>query len=51
MQYDIEADWMLLLTCNFRSPYCFIDPKLQGARIQRQRERGQAERKSAGDRP
>ena len=35
MHYDIEADWMLLLTCNFRCPYCFIDPKLPGAKIQR----------------
>ena len=35
MLYDIEADWMLLLTCNFRCPFCFIDPKLLGAKIQR----------------
>ena len=35
MVYDIEADWMLLLTCNFRCPYCFIDPKLLGAKIVR----------------
>ena len=23
MNYDVEADWLLLLTCNFRCPYCF----------------------------
>ena len=35
MHYDIEADGMLLPTCNSRCPYCFIDPKLLGAKIQR----------------
>ena len=26
MQYDVEADWQLLYTCNYRCPYCFIPP-------------------------
>ena len=24
MQYDVEADWVLLTTCNFRCAYCFV---------------------------
>ncbi|MFZ0929099.1 MAG: radical SAM protein [Syntrophobacteraceae bacterium] len=24
MKYDVEADWILLYTCNFRCPYCFF---------------------------
>ena len=35
MHYDIEADWLLLLTCNFRCGYCFIDEASLGAKIQR----------------
>ena len=31
MRYDLEADWYLLSTCNFRCPYCFISPEELGA--------------------
>ena len=24
MNYDVEADWVILTTCNFRCPYCFF---------------------------
>ncbi len=33
MKYDIEADWQLLNTCNFRCAYCFISPEKLGSRI------------------
>lgn len=33
MHYDIEADWLLLLTCNFRCRYCFIEPRDLGAPV------------------
>jgi len=32
MQYDVEADWMLLETCNFRCPYCFFGEEVLGAK-------------------
>ena len=35
MHYDIEADWLLLTTCNFRCSYCFFAPHELGARVQR----------------
>ena len=35
VRYDIEADWLLLLTCNFRCGYCFIDEAALGAKIPR----------------
>ena len=24
LKYDVEADWVLLMTCNFRCAYCFV---------------------------
>lgn len=31
--YDIEADWILMSTCNFRCVYCFWDAKALGRKI------------------
>lgn len=31
--YDIEADWILMSTCNFRCVYCFWDTQALGRRI------------------
>ncbi len=31
--YDIEADWSLMTTCNFRCVYCFHPDRLLGAKI------------------
>jgi MoaA/NifB/PqqE/SkfB family radical SAM enzyme len=31
--YQIEADWQLLNTCNFRCAYCFISPKRLGEKL------------------
>jgi MoaA/NifB/PqqE/SkfB family radical SAM enzyme len=31
--YDIEADWQLLNTCNYRCGYCFLAPKLLGEKL------------------
>lgn len=33
LKYEVEADWALLNTCNFRCEYCFIDPALLGAKV------------------
>ena len=33
LKYEVEADWALLNTCNFRCDYCFLDPDLRGAQI------------------
>jgi MoaA/NifB/PqqE/SkfB family radical SAM enzyme len=33
MQYDIEADWILLQTCNYRCSYCFSSPKELGGKL------------------
>ena len=33
MRYDIEADWILLNTCNFRCEYCFIPQEMLGEKI------------------
>lgn len=33
MEYDLEADWMLLTTCNFRCTYCFFSAAVLGARL------------------
>jgi MoaA/NifB/PqqE/SkfB family radical SAM enzyme len=30
MRYDIEADWHLLNTCNYRCSYCFFSPEILG---------------------
>lgn len=33
MKYDVEADWTLLTTCNFRCTYCFLSTAELGAKI------------------
>lgn len=33
MKYDLEADWMLLTTCNFRCTYCLFPAAMLGARL------------------
>jgi MoaA/NifB/PqqE/SkfB family radical SAM enzyme len=33
LEYEVEADWALLNTCNFRCEYCFINPDLLGAKL------------------
>lgn len=33
MKYDIEANWRLLNTCNFRCDYCFSHPDALGAML------------------
>lgn len=33
MRYDIEADWMLLETCNYRCAYCFFDEEVLGRKL------------------
>jgi MoaA/NifB/PqqE/SkfB family radical SAM enzyme len=33
MSYQVEADWMLLTTCNFRCNYCFNPPDALGAKL------------------
>jgi len=35
MKYDIEADWKLLNSCNFRCSYCFIYPTLLRSKMRR----------------
>jgi MoaA/NifB/PqqE/SkfB family radical SAM enzyme len=35
LAYDVEADWVLLRTCNFRCRYCGIPPAELGAKIVR----------------
>ncbi len=34
LNYDVEADWNLLYTCNFRCNYCFFPPKILGSKLQ-----------------
>lgn len=34
MQYDIEADWHLLNTCNYRCGYCFFSSDVLGQKLQ-----------------
>jgi len=33
MKYDIEADWHLLNTCNYRCKYCFFPPAILGSKL------------------
>jgi MoaA/NifB/PqqE/SkfB family radical SAM enzyme len=33
MKYDIEADWQLLDTCNYRCTYCFLGPDVLGSKL------------------
>jgi MoaA/NifB/PqqE/SkfB family radical SAM enzyme len=33
VQYDIEADWQLLNTCNYRCGYCFFSPETLGEKL------------------
>ena len=33
LKYEIEADWILLTTCNFRCSYCFFSPSDLGAKM------------------
>jgi MoaA/NifB/PqqE/SkfB family radical SAM enzyme len=33
MRYDIEADWQLLNTCNYRCAYCFFPPAVLGEKL------------------
>jgi MoaA/NifB/PqqE/SkfB family radical SAM enzyme len=33
MRYDIEADWQLLNTCNYRCAYCFFPPEMLGENL------------------
>ena len=33
MKYDVEADWILLKTCNLRCKYCFFTPEVLSSRI------------------
>ena len=34
MSHDVEADFFLLPTCNFRCRYCFVPAAALGAKIQ-----------------
>ena len=31
--YEVECDWYLLWTCNYRCPYCFVSPEKLGSKI------------------
>ncbi len=31
--YDVECDWYLLWTCNYRCRYCFFSPEILGSKI------------------
>jgi MoaA/NifB/PqqE/SkfB family radical SAM enzyme len=33
LAYDVEADWLLLFTCNFRCAYCFFPPAMLGEKL------------------
>ncbi len=35
MRYDVEADWQLLNTCNYRCDYCFFSPAVLGEKLRR----------------
>ncbi|WP_119300318.1 radical SAM protein [Dongia deserti] len=34
MKHDIEADWLLFTTCNYRCDYCFLDEMFLGQKVQ-----------------
>jgi MoaA/NifB/PqqE/SkfB family radical SAM enzyme len=38
VRYDIEADWQLLNTCNYRCDYCFFPPSVLGSPLPRFRD-------------
>jgi len=31
--YEMECDWHLVWTCNYRCPYCFISPEKLGSKL------------------
>jgi MoaA/NifB/PqqE/SkfB family radical SAM enzyme len=31
--YEMECDWHLLWTCNYRCPYCFVSPEKLGSKL------------------
>lgn len=33
LEYEVEADWVLLRTCNFRCDYCFVPVSARAAKI------------------
>jgi MoaA/NifB/PqqE/SkfB family radical SAM enzyme len=33
LEYEVEADWILLRTCNFRCDYCFVPVSARAAKI------------------
>lgn len=33
MKYEMEADWLLLKTCNFRCTYCGLRPEVLGSKL------------------
>ncbi|MBA4097641.1 MAG: radical SAM protein [Rhodospirillum sp.] len=33
MKHDIEADWLLFTTCNYRCDYCFVPEEQLGAKV------------------
>lgn len=34
MNHDIEGDWLLFSTCNYRCDYCFLSERALGAKVQ-----------------
>lgn len=34
LRYDVEGDWLLLSTCNYRCDYCFLSENALGAKVQ-----------------
>ena len=34
MRYDVEVDWHLLSTCNYRCAYCFVPPEHLASKVQ-----------------
>jgi molybdenum cofactor biosynthesis enzyme MoaA len=33
MKCDIEADWIVLQTCNYRCSYCLVPPEMPGEQL------------------